>query len=157
MPREPIILACLLFVASCGGGSRPPQELAGLWSAGPAACEAGVGIHFTSEAIEAVYGESSETLFARPHYKLEGEGDARRVRITYDLPRRPGGARSIGARGMIVLMHGEDGRIIPETHNLLDGRTGAARLRIADDPARALLSLQPCGPSPWSVGLRGLT
>jgi hypothetical protein len=156
MRRRFIFLACSLILAGCGG-SRPPAELAGLWSAGPAACEAGIGIRFTSEAIEAVYDERSETLFANPRYVMEGDGDGRRVRIAYDLPHRPGGVRTVGARGMIVLTRGPDGRIIPETHNLLDGRTGAARLRIADDPARELLTLQPCGPNPWSVGLRGLS
>lgn len=156
MRRGLTILACSLVLAGCGG-SRPPAELAGLWSAGPAACEAGVGVRFTSEAIETVYDDRSETLFAHPHYTLEGAGDARRVRITYELPRRPGGAQSVGARGLIVLTRGDDGRIIPETHNLLDGRTGAARLRIADDPARQVLALEPCGPNPWSVGLRGLS
>ncbi len=149
------LLAGLMLMAGCGG-SHPPAELSGLWSAGTAACDAGVGVRFTARAIEAVYDERSETLFARPHYELEGGGDARRVRITYDLPHRPGGVQSVGARGMLVLVRGPDGRIIPETHNLLDGRTGAARLRISGDPAR-VLSLAPCGSNPWRSGLRGLS
>lgn len=157
MRRSVTVLASLCLVAGCGG-SRPPSVLDGLWSAGQPACEAGVGVRFTSEAIEAVYGDGTETLFAHPHYSLEGYGDDQRVRITYDLPRQPGGAESIGARGVLVLARGEDGRIIPEMHNLLDARTGAARLRLADDPARNVLSLMPCGPTPWrGGGLRGLS
>jgi hypothetical protein len=157
MRRGFTVLAGVLFLTGCGEASHPPEELAGLWSAGPAACEAGVGVRFTSEAIETVYGERAETLFAHPHYTMEGEGDTRRVRITYELPTRPGGAQTVGARGVLLLARGDDGRIIPEMHNLLDGRTGAARLRLADDPAREVLALEPCGPSPWGAGLRGLS
>ena len=156
MRRNFIVPVIALLLAACGG-SAPPAELAGLWSAGQAACAAGVGVRFTAHAIETVYGERSEVLFAEPAYSLEGSGDTMRVRITYVLPHRPGGAKSIGARGMLVLARGVDGRIVPESHNLLDGRTGAARLRISQDPAREVLNLTPCGPSPWRGGLRGLS
>ena len=39
----------------------------------------------------------------------------------------------MGAHGVVVLMRTNDGRISPEMHNLVDGRTGAARTRIVDD------------------------
>lgn len=153
--RQPIaVLGFALAVGSCSGASRP-EELSGLWSAGPAACEAGVGVRFEADAIEVVYERQSETLFANPRYELERGGDNFRIRITYDLPRVTGGARSIGAHGVIVLTRGSDGRIQPEMHNLVDGRTGATRTRIVDDPAVTALSLQPCGDHPWREGLRG--
>jgi hypothetical protein len=136
--------------------ARPPSELSGLWSAGQAACDAGVGIRFGSRAIEAVYDDEEETLFEHPRYRVEDHGDNFRVRIFYDLPHRPGGVRSVGAKGVLVLVRGADGRIKPEAHNLLDGRTGSARVRITDDPASTALSLVPCGADhPWREGLRG--
>jgi len=154
--RTAVLSAALLAFAGCAR-ERPPAELGGLWSAGQAACAAGVGVRFTEDAIEAVYENQRETLFASPRYRLEGRGDAFRVRIQYDLPHRPGGARGLGARGVLVLARDDAGRLAPVRHNMLDGRTGAARLRFVDDPAVAALSLEPCGPHPWRGGLRGLS
>lgn len=148
------VLGLALAAASCAG-TEPPAELSGLWSAGPAACEAGVGVRFEADAIEVVYERQVETLFDNPRYHLERGGDNFRIRITYDLPRMTGGARSVGAHGVIVLTRADDGRIAPQMHNLIDGRTGAARTRITDDPAVTALSLQPCGAHPWREGLRG--
>lgn len=148
------VLGFALAAASCSG-AKPPTELSGLWSAGPAACEAGVGVRFESDAIEVVYERQTEALFENPRYTLERGGDNFRIRITYDLPQVAGGARSLGAHGVIVLTRSNDGRITPEMHNLIDGRTGAARARISDDPAITALSLQPCGAHPWREGLRG--
>jgi hypothetical protein len=146
----------LSLVSGCGGASAPPAELGGLWSAGDAACAAGVGVRFTSEAIEAVYEDHRETLFDQPRYVVENAGEDFRVRITYDLPRITGGANRVGAHGVIVLAR--DGRgIAPEAHNLIDGFTGTARLRIDDDPAVTALTLQPCGRHPWREDLRGLS
>lgn len=147
-------LGLSLAVANCTEFG-PPAELSGLWSAGPAACAAGVGVHFGPKAIEVVYDGQSETLFERPRYRREGGGDTLRIRIVYDLPHPPGGARVLGARGVLVLARQADGGIAPEAHNLIDGRTGAARLRISDDPAVALLTLAPCGAHPWREDLRG--
>jgi hypothetical protein len=65
-----------------------------------------------------------------------------------------GGAHTLGARGVLVLARQPDGSISPERHTLIDGRTGAARARIIDDPAAVLL-LQPCGAHPWREELRG--
>ena len=147
------------LAASCSGGGdpAPPAELAGLWSPNAAACTAGVGIRFTSDAIEAVYEDEQQTLFAHPRYAVENAGDAFRVRIIYDLPRPVGGANVVGARGVLVMERGEGARIAPAAHNLIDHRTGAARLRIDDDPAVTALTLQPCGRHPWREDLRGLT
>lgn len=156
MPRLRLALVGLALLAGCGGGVRTPSELGGLWSAGQAACAAGVGVRFTPEAIEAVYDEQRETLFARPRYQVLERGEQFRVRIVYELPHRPGGARIAGARGVLVLVRDED-RIELASHAMMDGRTGAARMRIGDDPVSAALSLEPCGPHPWRGGLRGLT
>ena len=146
----------LSLAAGCGGASAPPAELGGLWSAGDAACAAGVGVRFTSEAIEAVYEDHNETLFDRPHYVVENAGEDFRVRITYDLPRITGAVERVGAHGMLVLVR--DGRgLAPKAHNLIDGFTGTARLRIDDDPAVTALTLQPCGRHPWREDLRGLS
>ena len=144
-----------LSVASgCGAAAAPPQELNGLWSAGDAACAAGVGVRFTPEAIEAVYEDRRETLFDQPRYVVENAGEDFRVRITYDLPRITGGANPVGAHGVIVLARDGSG-IAPLAHNLIDGLTGTAHLRIADDPAVTALTLQPCGRHPWREDLRG--
>ncbi|MBN8607277.1 MAG: hypothetical protein J0L81_10190 [Caulobacterales bacterium] len=155
MSRASFAMLGLAFAAAACSGSRPPEELSGLWSAGPAACAAGVGVRFGADAIEVVYESQVETLFDRPRYELEETGDRFRVRILYDLPRQAGGAGHASAHGVIVLARHEDGTVAPELHTLVDGRTGAARTRIVDDPAVTALTLQPCGAHPWSGGLRG--
>jgi hypothetical protein len=146
----------LLVVAATGcAGSRPPSELAGLWSAGPAACAAGIGVRFENDAIDAVYERQREVLFEHPTYLVESAGEAFRVRIRYELPRRPGGVRVAGAYGVLVLERGEEGALRPASHNMVDGRTGSARLRIVGDPAFTVLALTPCGAHPWREDLRG--
>lgn len=151
-----IALGVCALTAACAGGS-PPSELSGLWSAGDAACEAGVGVRFESDRIAVVYDEQTETLFKRPRYELLETGDDFRVRVTYELPRITGGARSVGAHGVLILARTANGGIAPEAHSLVDGFTGAARVRIANDPAVMALTLQPCGAHPWRGNLRGLT
>ncbi len=154
-PLRNASLGLALAAASCAG-SAPPQELAGLWSAGAAACAAGVGVRFGPGAIEAVYEGDVQILFAEPHYEVLGDPANRfRVRITYRLPELAGGARSAGARGVLVLAQQPDGGVAPESHQMLDPRTGAARMRIQGDAAEALLTLEPCGAHPWREQLRG--
>ena len=126
-----------------------------MWSTGPAACDAGVGVHFGGRAIEASYDRQRETLFENPRYTLVRGGRMFRVRIVYDLPRLPGGAYSVGARGVVILARQPDGRIAPEIHNLLDARTGAARLQFVGDPAVAALTLTKCGDNLQPMALRG--
>lgn len=156
MARAHAFLLGLVLVSAGCGGSRAPAELSGLWSAGPAACEAGVGVRFRGDAIQVVYDRQSETLFARPRYRIEEAEGQFRIRIIYDLPRLAGGARSAGAHGVVVLARQPDGGIAPAAHNLVDARTGAVRLRVLDDPVTDLLTLEPCGPSPWrEENLRG--
>ncbi len=156
MARAQFVLLGLALASAGCGGTRAPAELAGLWSAGPAACEAGVGVRFRADEIQVVYDRQTETLFARPRYHVEEAGDQFRIRIVYDLPRLAGGASSAGAHGVVVLARRPDGGIAPAAHNLVDTRTGAVRLRVLDDPVRDLLTLEPCGPSPWrEEGLRG--
>ena len=150
-----LLALCLAFTVGGCGGSAPPAELSGLWSAGDAACSAGVGIRFGREAIAAFYERQRETLFHRPRYQIEGAGRAFRVRVHYQLPARPGGARSSGAEGVLVLVRSPDGELQVASHNLLDARTGAARVRIVNDPAVQVLQLKPCGGHPWREELRG--
>ncbi|MGE0740602.1 MAG: hypothetical protein AB7O98_04605 [Hyphomonadaceae bacterium] len=151
------LLSAAVLAAGCTG-ARAPRELAGLWSAGPAACAAGVGVRFRNDAIEAVYDRQVETLFEHPRYHVEEGGEGFRVRVTYELPRLAGGARSVGAHGVLVLARQPNGKIAPMRHTLVDPRTGAARMRIAGDPAARLLTLEPCGPDhPWRQGIRGRT
>lgn len=159
MPRVPTALLAMLGLCAsatgCAGGAAPPSELVGLWSSGPAACAAGVGVRFEPNAIAAVYEEQREVLFEQPHYAVEGRGDQFRVRIEYRLPSTPGGVRVAGAYGVIVLERGEAGALQPASHNMIDRRTGSARLRIEDDPAMRALALAPCGAHPWREDLRG--
>ena len=155
MGRLRLLAGSLALALAACAGPRPPEELSGLWSAGPAACEAGVGVRFRGDAIEAIYDTQVETLFARPRYAVEAEGDTFRVRITYDLPRIAGGVRSSGAHGVLVLARQPSGGIAPSRHALVDGRTGATRTRIDNDPVLRLMTLAPCGAHPWREGLRG--
>ena len=157
MQRVAALLFLICLAPSCAAPVRPPSELDGLWSAGPAACAAGVGVRFKADRIEVVYEDATETLFDHPRYKLESSGDTFRVRITYDLPRVTGGARVAGAHGVVVLARQPNGGIAPVTHSIIDARTGSARLRIANDPAVTALTLSPCGPHPWLEDLRGRT
>ncbi len=148
-----IIAGLCLGVAGCAPPA-PPAELSGLWSASPLACATGVGVRFEPDSIAMAYRDKSEVLFAHPRYHRLA-GDDFRVRVTYRLPLVAGGAADPGALGVFVLGRRADGTIAPLTHNLLDGRTGAARLRIAGDPAATLLTLSPCDPPGSATGLRG--
>jgi hypothetical protein len=145
----------LVFAAAGCGAPRPPAELAGLWSAGPAACAGRVGVRFGPNGINAVYDRQVETLFRDPRYQVEHSGEAFRVRIVYQLPAEAGGARGAGAYGVLVLARQPGGGIAPMAHNIVDGRTGAVRVRVENDPATALLTLSPCGSHAWREELRG--
>jgi hypothetical protein len=82
--RQLIAWLGLSVAAGCGASQPPPVELSGLWSASQPACEAGVGVEFGAEAIDAVYENERQTLFLHPRYTVEGVGDAFRVRIADD-------------------------------------------------------------------------
>lgn len=155
MRRTTALFFVVLLASACAQPSHPPAELNGLWSAGPAACAAGVGVRFQADEISVVYDDETQTLFDHPRYKLESSGETFRVRITYDLPRVTGGARVAGAHGVLVLARQPDGRLAPTMHSIIDARTGAARMRIGDDPAAQALHLAPCGAHPWREDLRG--
>jgi hypothetical protein len=157
MQRAMALLSLVLLASACAGPSHPPAELNGLWSAGPAACAAGVGVRFQADAIEVVYEDATQILFDHPRYNLESSGQTFRVRITYDLPRVTGGARVAGAHGVLVLARQPNGGLAPINHSIIDARTGAARMRIGDDPAVQALTLSPCGAHPWREDLRGRT
>lgn len=147
--RSPFAVVGAAIVAAACTGPRPPDELSGLWSAGEAACAAGVGVRFDNAAIAAVYDDETQVLFDRPRYDVEARGRSFRVRITYDLPPLAGAPRGVGGRGVLVLERKPDGGVAPVSHLLIDDRTGAARQRISNDPAVAALTLKPCGDQRW--------
>lgn len=155
MARSAIVIFGLVLAGCAAATAAPPTELNGLWSAGPAACANGVGVRFRGDVIEAVYDDESETLFERPRYQVQHGGEAFRVRIVYDLPSSAGGSSATGAHGVLVLARQPDDTIAPIAHTLVDGRTGAARVRIAGDPVINLMTLEPCGAHPWREQLRG--
>ena len=157
MKRAVALLFVTFLASACAGPARPPAELNCLWSAGPAACAAGIGVRFEPDSIEVVYADGTQTLFDHPRYKRESSGESFRVRITYQLPRVAGGARVAGAHGVLVLARQPNGGLAPLTHSIVDARTGSARMRIADDPALQALTLAPCGAHPWREDLRGRT
>lgn len=157
MQRTAALLSLAFFASACAGPAPPPAELQGLWSSGLAACGAGVGLRFETDAIEAVYEDETQTLFDHPRYRLERSGEGFSVRITYQLPRVAGGARVAGARGVLVLARQPNGGLAPLSHSIVDGRTGSARMRIGEDPAVQALTLTPCGDHPWREDLRGRT
>jgi hypothetical protein len=143
---------------ACSSGcarSGPPEELAGLWSAGPAACEAGIGVRFETSAVAAIYENGGETLLKAPDYDVERRGARVRVRVVYQLPAAAGGARSPGARGVLIVERGGDGWLNAVTHRLEDTRTGSARIAIGSDPVAAAFHLRKCGAGAWIEGLRG--
>jgi hypothetical protein len=155
MKRALAHLFAAFALTACAARSHPPAELNGLWSAGPAACAAGIGVRFEADAIEVVYEDATETLFDRPDYRLESSGQTFRVRIVYQLPRVAGGMRVAGAHGVLVLARQPNGGLAPLMHTIVDARTGSARLRMGDDPAVQALTLSPCGAHPWREDLRG--
>ncbi|MBK6702537.1 MAG: hypothetical protein IPG56_01385 [Caulobacteraceae bacterium] len=149
------LLFLTTLASACAGPTHPPAELNGLWSSGPAACAAGIGVRFESDKIEVVYEDSTQTLFEHPRYNLESNERSFRVRITYDLPRVTGGTRVAGAHGVLVLARQSGGGLAPVTHSIVDARTGSQRMRIANDPVVQALTLTPCGAHPWREDLRG--
>jgi hypothetical protein len=155
MKRAAALLLSLCLAPACAGPAPAPAELAGLWSAGPAACAAGVGVRFNADEILVVYEDETQTLFDHPRYNLESSGGSFRVRITYELPRVTGGVRVAGAHGVITLVRQPNGGLAPIAHSISDVRTGAARVRLSDDPIVRALTLSPCGPHPWKEDLRG--
>lgn len=155
MTRARLIFASLSLaaLAGCARAGAPP-ELSGLWSASQAACAAGVGVRFKGDAIDAIYDHDEQSLFENVAYRVERQRNPFRVRITYDLPRLAGGAHTAGAHGVIVLAQ-RPGGVAPESHNLVDPRTGAVRVQISGDPVQTLLTLEPCDAHPWRDPLRG--
>ena len=154
--RSGLVLAstATMALSGCGDGG-PPSELSGLWSAGPAACDARIGVKFEPGAVAALYDKGAEPLLKDASYEIERRGAHVRVRIVYDLPTPAGGARSPGARGILVVERGGDGWLNAVSHRLEDKRTGSARLAIGEDPVASAFHLRKCGPGAWIEGLRG--
>lgn len=150
--RASAAILTLCLASSACAPSAPPRDLDGLWSAGPAACEAGVGLRFGADAIEAVYDGEAETLFDQPRYRTERRHGALYVRIRYELPSESAHGASYGE---LVLRRRNDGWLTPVSNRWIDARTGAARLRIGDDPLKDALTVRPCAPNAWIANLRG--
>lgn len=147
MPTRLAIL-CLLLLSACTGGQAPPRQLAGMWSAGPAACAARIGLEFGPQAVEAVYVDEREALIVRPRYEVL-QDEPFRVRIRYRLPAARGG------EGVIELARGADGWLRPTAHRFENGLTGAVRLSIGQDPMLQAMTVRPCDRNAWIADLRG--
>jgi hypothetical protein len=144
--------ACALL-AACGA-SRPPPELAGVWSRGQGACEANVGVVFARDAVRMDLMGAGDSLIARPSYAVERAGERTRVTIRYPLTRRPGGVSARG-QGVLVLERGADGWLRPVSHRIRDARTGSVRVRLDGvAPLEEAFTLRRCGDA-WIDGLRG--
>ncbi len=141
----PLAIALIFAATGCGAGAGP-RELDGLWSTGPGACEAGIGLRFAANAIDAQYGIDRVRLMERTRYTVERGGLRARVRIDYDLS---------PARGVLVVERGVDGRLRAVAHSVRDPRTGAARVRLDGDRVAAAFNLGQCGADAWAEGLRG--
>ncbi len=147
MWRALLLGGLLALTASCDSG--PPRALHGLWSAGPAACAAGVGLEFGEDAIAAVYGSEREALFVRPRYRESHTATGMRVSIDYELP------QGRGMEGRLVLQRGDDGWLRPVSHLMRNKLTGAVRAPIGEDRTALALTVRPCAPDAWLAGLRG--
>ncbi|MGE3142436.1 MAG: hypothetical protein AB7L65_03890 [Hyphomonadaceae bacterium] len=154
MSRYAILSLWMGLLLSACGAAGPPPALAGLWSVGPAACAAGVGLTFGRDAIAADYGGEREILFANPRYQRM-PGGRLRIRIRYDLPAPQGENARTGMRGVLVMERRDDGWLQPVSHQIEDVRTGARRLHIGADPMDLALTVRPCAVSAWIPGLRG--
>lgn len=148
--RRALAALALFCLAGCDG---PPKELAGVWSAGPAACAAGVGLEFGARSIDAIYAGERQILFHNPRYAVEHGADGLRISVIYDAP--PAGQDDQRVRGMFVLERGDDGWLRPRGRRLEDPRTGTVRVRIGDDPLTTALAVRRCGPDSFIPGLRG--
>lgn len=153
-------LAAMMTLTGAAAGcldSPPPPELQGLWSGGPAACAAQMGVRFLSDEVTAAFDDGrTQALLHDPEYAVERRGARLRVRISYALP-APDDAPELAARGALTLERDSDGWLNVADHRLQDARTGAVRLILNDDPAARAFRLRRCGPDAWIEGLRGTT
>jgi hypothetical protein len=147
MWRALLLSGLLALTAGCETG--PPPALQGLWSTGPAACAAGVGLEFREDAIAAVYGSERETLFARPRYRETYTRAGLEISVDYELP------QGRGMEGRLVLRRGDDGWLRPISHQMRTKLTGAVRAPIGEDRTALALTVRPCAPDAWLAGLRG--
>jgi len=146
------ILVLLTAAALVGcAGEGPPRQLAGRWSRGAAACDAGIGLEFGKHGVDAVYGGERERLLAEPRYQSGWEAGRYLVRIRYAAPN----GRRAGARGELVLERRDDGWLVPVAHRTENAWTGAQRMRLGRDPFLLQLMVRPCKRTDWIAGLRG--
>jgi hypothetical protein len=136
-------------LAACG--ARPPKELSGLWSTGPAACAAGLGVTFRRDGVWAHYAKDEFVLMAAPRYTVTPTPDGALVRIDYKLPGAPGGVAADLGRGVIELERSRMDRLRPVRSRFVDLRTGAATLPLHAGPMEQAMQLARC-PKPAHGG-----
>lgn len=150
--RAPALALVCALLLGCSSGGAPPRQLAGMWSAGPAACSARIGLEFGAEAIEAIYVDEREALVERPRYEVI-QDEPFRVRIRYRLPGNAAVRRS--GEGIIDLERIRDGSLRPVAHRFENELTGAVRLSIGADPMVQAMTVRPCDQNAWIGDLRG--
>lgn len=145
-----ITLACVVLatlLSGCGGG--PPKELNGLWSIGPAACAAGLGVTFKGDAVWARYEKDEFLLMDAPRYVVTPTAGGSLVRIDYKLPSAPGGVSGALGRGVIEIeLATASGRLTPLRSRYVDLRTGSARVPLRAGGLERALSLAHCPKHP---------
>jgi hypothetical protein len=134
-----------LCVVGCAARAGPPEELAGLWGRGAASCAMGMGVRFEQNGVWADRGGARDLWFEAPHYEVLQSGAHFQVRITYRLPRRPGGVDVRGGRGALILERNASGRLAVASHQFIDNQTGSARVSLARQPIERALELRRCG------------
>ena len=130
------------LLAACGG---PPKVLAGLWSASPEACAAGLGVTFRADAVRARYDRDAFILFAQPRYSTVQTPSGAIVRINYALP----GADEALGRGEIELAWSRnDARLLPLRRRFVDLLTGSTTVPLQADAVDRALALKRCPKNP---------
>ncbi len=140
----PFAAALALCVASGCGENTAPVELEGLWSRSLAACSAGLGVTFRSDAVRARFGGETFVLLANPRYEVRSHVRGVRIRIDYQLPATPGGVNPALGRGVVELERSRTGRLKPVSRWFTDSQTGSVRAALGDDPLDDALDLGLC-------------
>jgi hypothetical protein len=137
-----------LAVSGCGGA---PRALGGMWSSSPAACAAGLGVTFKSDAVRARFDQDGFVLLAQPRYQVRQTPWGAVFSITYALPDARTGRDSGGDWGVGVIelkWSRQDARLAPYRRRYLDLRTGAANVPLRPDAVDRALALTRCPKRP---------
>jgi hypothetical protein len=115
-----------------------------LWSTGPAACAAGLGVTFRGDSVRARFEDDEFVLMAAPRYAVARTADGAIIRIEYQLPTEPGGVSGDLGRGVIEIERTDAGRLVPLRRRFVDLRTGSARLPLKAGALEHALTLAKC-------------